>query len=852
MRWHGMHPVHAVDRPGLRARLDAGRASPLTLVVAPAGAGKSVLLSQWAASLEGTRVAWLDMSPADDDPARLTRRILREVGAAGAGPEGADPTPGPGGLGEAAVEALAQTLRDAGPIVVVFDDLHRVSNAAIISDLWSLADQLPANAHFVFASRIDLRLAWSRHRLAHGMVELRQADLAFDRETTAAVITHVARTATDAAVVGRIHQRTDGWPAGVQLSAISLRSHTPGLELDDRLAMEFLGEEVLDAMEPERRSALTRLAVADELGAGLVEAVGLVDDGAAFLAGLAHDSLFVAPVPGRPGCFRLHQLFRDVLLLRLRAAGADDEGELASIAAAWYRAHDAPDAAIDCLLSAHRWDEAIDDILPYSRELYERGESATVAAWLARVPRAVRRSRIEAEVLYAAAERMSGNAALAEDLLQGVIDTPGLADGLAAAARVQMASCVQFRPHAELYLQHARHARTLLDRTAPADDGMSLFGSAALLRLLVELAEGRARFLMGDVAHARQVLGGALRLDAAYGHYRIHALGAFALAAAWDGWLREAVEACDEALLIARQLDLLANPALADAYLARACIAIQRGETDSGALALHEGHLRAVANGRDQLAWVAYALAGMIEPEGMMPAARPPESAPPPVTRRALRIMEYRRKRESGRPATVSCPSGEAWGHLRFEEVASLLLREGADAAAGRVRTAPGAASGAPTAATLREIARAWIAHAAGDRAAAGSHLRAAIAIAGPEHLVLPFHFAGTAFMRIFEELPADADGFRREVLTTAEAARLRELSPLEDPLTARELELLAYLPSRLSNGEIAAKCFVSLNTVKTHLAHIYRKLGAASRDEAVARAAELGLVDAGVTFRTG
>ena len=164
-------PPHAVDRPELLARLDVGRTAPLTLVVAPAGSGKSVLLTQWAATLGDAGVAWLDVSAPDSDAGHFARRLLAELGSLDPilADIGAPLGTAGGGLGDELLEALAGALAEVpGNIVVVFDDLHRISNTEVVTDLWRLVDLLPSNTHFVFSSRVDLKLGWSRHRLQHG------------------------------------------------------------------------------------------------------------------------------------------------------------------------------------------------------------------------------------------------------------------------------------------------------------------------------------------------------------------------------------------------------------------------------------------------------------------------------------------------------------------------------------------------------------------------------------------------------------------------------------------------------------------------------------------------------------
>src|SRR5688572_5789828 len=153
-------PPHAVDRPELLARLDVGMDAPLTLVVAPAGSGKTVLLTQWAGTLGDARVAWLDVSAPDRDAVHFARRLLTELAQLDPilADLGAPLGTAGGGLGEGLLEALAAALAEVPhEVVVIFDDLHRVSNSEVLTDLWRLVDLLPPNAHFVFSSRVDLK-----------------------------------------------------------------------------------------------------------------------------------------------------------------------------------------------------------------------------------------------------------------------------------------------------------------------------------------------------------------------------------------------------------------------------------------------------------------------------------------------------------------------------------------------------------------------------------------------------------------------------------------------------------------------------------------------------------------------
>ncbi|MDY0908248.1 LuxR C-terminal-related transcriptional regulator [Microbacterium sp. CFBP9034] len=861
MTEHRRIPPHAVDRPALRLQLDAGVRAPLSLIVAPAGAGKTVLLSQWAQSRPDIAVAWFDITAADDSPDAFARRLVDGLTAVVPSfhPPSAPIEASENRLGEAFLEDFAGTLADAGTVVLVFDDLDRLSGTAILTDLWRLVDLLPRNAHAVFASRVDLQLGWSRHRLEHGLVELRQRELAFDDATTARVIERIAgKSVTDEAVAA-VTARTEGWAVGVQLTALSLRfSHDPGRVVDtladtDRLVVDYLSEEVLDALQPERRDALVRLAVLDEVSAGLVEAVADVD-GAGFLAELERDSMFIVAVPGRPGWHRFHRLFRDLLLYRLRAADRHAEARLLEAAADWYLAEGEAETAVEYLLRARRWDRVLEHVLTTGRDVFEEVRTATVARWLRRLPPEVRAASADAELLLALTEAMSGRGKIAVDALQALLVDDTLTIGQRQVALAYLAAGVQFHPRTDLFVAAGHDALALLDEhpeTQPPD----LLGltTRAILTYVGRGSLGRAHLFLGDLAEARRWLTVALDMAGfAYTPYRVHLLGSLAVLDALTGRLVSATELADEALETAREFDLLAHPAPGDAYLARAIVAIQRGEPDVGALALAEGELRAASNQRTQLMWVARLVSMLIDPSDDRTKTADPASKPPPLVRQAMVALAMRRTRLRGLPAPSSTPA-TSWSPVAFEEVAALLTDGHPGAAHARLaqlRFDPDPL--VPIRTVEVELLLGWTCALEGRRARAREHLAAALALAEADWIVDPFVRAGPVVADLLEDLIGTRNEFARVVVSRIGAAVGTRDRKLVDELTPRELELLAFLPSRLTIADIAVRCFVSTNTIKTHLGHIYRKLGVSGRDAAIERALEIGLLDAREIARVG
>lgn len=856
-------PPHAVDRPALRKQLDTGTSAPLSLIVAPAGAGKSVLLSQWAQARPDIAVAWFDITSADDEPLAFAVRLVSGIRAVAPGFR-APATPVEASerrLGEAFLEDLAGGLADAGTVVLVFDDLDRISGTPLLADLWRLVDLLPENAHAVFSSRVDLQLGWSRHRLEHGLIEIRQRELAFDDATTARVIERIAGKRVTERAVAAVTARTEGWAVGVQLTALTLRFSTdPERTVDtfadtDRLVVDYLSEEVLDALEPERRDALIRLAVLDEICAGLAEAVAGVD-GAAFIAGLERDSMFLVAVPERPGWYRFHRLFRDLLRYRLRAADSHAEPRLLEAAADWFLGEGDAQDAVEYLIRARRWERVMAHVLASGREVFEEVRATALAQWLDRVPVEIRATDPDVELLRAIAAGMSGRGMVAVDTIRALLAGDTLSIGQRQVALAFLAACVQFRPYPEAFLHAAQEAVALLAEHPDAEPP-DLLGLTArpLLTYLAQGSMGRAHLFLGDFDQARAAFAATATSSAfAYSPFRVHLLGSIALTDALTGRLTAAASRADEALGMARESGLLAHPAPADAYLARALVAIQRGEPDVGAISLAEGELRASANQRTQLMWVAHLVSLLADPaadrvEKSVESAGPP----PPLIRRALAALAMRRARLEGTPGVPSGAPPGPWSPIAFEEVAALLtLGQPAAARArlGQLRFEPDALH--PLASIEFEILLGWLSALENRRPRARDHLENALAIAGPEGIIDPFMRAGPVVADLIEELVGPRTEFSRLVVARTRSGVVVRSRGLIDDLTPRELELLAFLPSRLTIADIAVRCFVSTNTVKTHLGHIYRKLGVSGRDAAIERAVELGLIDAKEIARVG
>jgi len=858
---------YLVDRPSLLRRMDAALSLPLTLLVAQAGAGKTVLLNQWAADHAAVRFAWVDVETADDDPVRFARRLLAALAAVHPEVEGLARLTAlnAGGLGGSLMQALASELESFPELVIVLDDLHHLSNTRLLADLGSLVAAVPPNVHIVISTRVDPPIAWSRLRLRNRLLEIRQADLALTELESAELLARITHRDPSAEVLDVLMARTEGWAAGVQLAGLTLRSQPDSDEFvtqfggTDRLIAEYLTEEVLAALPEPSRALLLRMSPLETMTAELVDHVLERSDAQELFERLERESMFLVVLDSRREGFRFHHLFRDLLRYRLRAEDADQETRVLGRAADFHLARAELAAAVEYLLRARDWDRALDAIMTRGSDIFERGEMRTVIRWITTVPESVRADRRDVSLELGILVGMQGEAVRAAETMSRVAGDPRATVGQRMIAHAWMSATTQWNPHPGETLRSAERALRLLESNpeAPIPDLMRLT-TRELLTTLAIGSGGRSHFLAGDLRRSETWITRALSSDGiTYPPFRVGLLGSLALLRIWCGRAVEAELLAAEALETAATSGLLTHPVIADAYLAKAMVAHERGLPEAADAPLRDGTVRAEANHRTQLAWISrYQHAVLAAADGRFDEAldlvdllgHEAVSAPAPVIldrliavhmsvlRRTGRSEESLRLRGGTTPPTAD---------IAFETIAAWLSLGRSDSAQ-RVASAMHDVFGAeaPRGALQRLVAMAWMAQLDNNHRRALELIGEALDRAEPDGLVDVFMGTDPVVLDLIAELAP-----RRGGLADAIVARRQQVEPqdanaqLADPLTVRELEILAYLPSHATSAELARLCFVTVNTLKTHMAHIYRKLAVTDRSAAIARARELGLL---------
>jgi LuxR family transcriptional regulator, maltose regulon positive regulatory protein len=895
-------------RPGFvaRPRLAGALGGELVLVCAPAGFGKTALLADWLRS--GDRpVAWLSLDAGDNDPVRFWRHAVVALDQARPGirervaPLG-PPVSGCEGLVTALINDLAAQPAKS-ELVLVLDDYHLVDAEAVHASLAFLLEHKPPGLHLVLASRSDPPLPLARLRASGKLSELRTNDLRFTAEEAAALLRAAAGPDLPDAAVAALAARTEGWAAGLQLAALSLRGRpdiagfVAAFGGSHRYILDYLTGEVLDGQPEPVREFLLETSVLGRLSGELCDAVTGRDDGQAMLERAEQAGLFLVPLDEVRGWWRYHQLFADLLRVRLQQERPGRVAVLHRAAAAWYDQHGLADDAVGHALAAGDMDWAARLIEQHFDEtLYLGSEYATAQRWLAALPTDQIESRprlLLARVLLAAtlgqAEAMEPALDAAERALAGAGNTADQpfkpSAGTAASMLVNIRALIavhrgflaQLRGDAEDTARFARLALAELD------------GGERLLSSMARGLEGGAEWLRGQLSQAEQafsasVTGWQTGQPLSWGVYQL-------------GQVQQAQGRLDAATeTYQRTLDIATASGPTPAGPARAGlgdVAYQRNELDRAfqevtagiALCRQFRYPAPLGAGLATLAWIRQAQGdpGRAR-EAMEEASRAALGAgvigllnPVPAQRARLLLAQGDAAADAALPSKRGLRPADEPGYPREREylvlarvllaqdrpVQALKLLEGMlTAAAVQSRTGSVIEIGA-----LRALALA----ACGDQDAAVDGLAQALILGYPQGYVRVFADEGAPMRALLARLSAAQLGQRTSTRDTPArdtpardisagylaavrracgqaddgAPRGRAAAPtgLIDPLTERELEVLRLLAAGQSNQRIARELVVALDTVKKHVTHILGKLSAANRTEAGVRARQLGLI---------
>ena len=891
-----------VPRPRLSERLDRGAASKLMLVSAPAGFGKTTLLSEWlaagsAAPADERLVAWLSLDRGDNDPVSFWAYVIAALRTVASG------------VGESALAllhapqrpaietVLTALLNDLGAIaadiVLVLDDYHVIDARDVHDGMAFLLEHLPPWLHVVIASRADPALPLARLRARGELAETRVAELRFTPDEAAAYLNGMMGRQLTARDVAALEGRTEGWIAALQLAALSMQGRDDvagfiaGFAGDDRYVVDYLVEEVLQRQSDHVQTFLLQTSILGRLSGPLCDAVTGQGGGKAMLEALDRGNLFLVPLDDRRRWYRYHNLFADVLHARLLDERPGQVPDLHRRASMWYEQNGEQPVAIGHALAAGDFERAAHLVELAIPAMARTRQEATVRAWLEMIPDEVVRVRPVLSVGFAGALLTSGELEGVEGRLRDAERWLDPATGAREGSQSPPAEMVVadeggFRSlpgMIEMYRAGqalargdspgtVRHARRALD-LAPEDDHLCRAGASGLL--------GLASWGSGDLEAAHRAYSECAAGLRRAG-YVADVLGcAIALAdiRIAQGRLGEAMRTYEQALQLVPEQGRPVLRGTAGLHVGLSEIYRERGDLHAATQQLLKSQELGEHTGLPQhrYRW-RVAMAQVREAEGNLAGALDllnaaerlyvsdffPNVRPVPALKARVWIAQGRFGEALGWAREQGLSVDDDLSYLReFEHItlAKALVARYQDERAERSiheatrlleRLLPAAEAGGRTGRVIEILVLRALAHQAlGDIPAALGSLDRAVTLAEPEGYVRVFADEGPPMASL---LRASAkQGTRRDYVRRllAAASGPGHSSPSEqaliEPLSERELDVLRLLGTELDGPAIARELMVSLNTMRTHTKNIYTKLAVTNRRAAVRRAAELNLL---------
>ncbi|MCI0832315.1 MAG: helix-turn-helix transcriptional regulator [Chloroflexi bacterium] len=893
-----------VSRPRLIERMHQGMERKLTLVSAPAGFGKTTLLAEWLAGSSASERAagWVSLDQSDNDPALFWAYFITALQKVQSGVgENAlsllrSPQPPP-------IESILTTLINAVNVIeddfaFILDDFHTIDAQPVHSAIAFLLDHLPPQMHLVIASRSDPPLPLARLRARGELTELRASNLRFTPDEAAAFLKEVMGLDLSPGDVTALETRTEGWIAGLQLAALSMqgRRDVPGFIAafsgDDRYIVDYLVEEVLQRQQERVRSFLLQTSILDRLSGPLCDAVTGQEDGKGMLETLERGNLFVVPLDDRRDWYRYHRLFADVLHAHLMEERTDLVPILHRRASEWYERNGLPSDAIRHALAGEDLERAASLVELAWPAIHTGFQYATYIGWVKALPDDLVRARPVLSVGYAWALLVHGELETAdahlrdaERWLDATADTSERPE--VPSAEMVVVDEAEFR----LLPATIATARTFIAQALGDVPGVLKYAQRAL-DLLPESDYFRraiptgilalAYWASGDLEAAHQSLADS-RANMQKAGNIISAISGTAIVADIEmtqGHLHKAVSTYERSLQLAAEHGEPVLQGTADLYVGMSELHLEQGDLEAatqhllkseelGEQAAHDAYQYRSRVAKARLKEAQGDLNGALDlldqaervyTGGVIPDLRPVAALKTRVRVRQGRLTEALGwAREQGLSVDDDLSYLGEFEHITLARV--LIARYKSDGEERSIHEAmrllehllKAAEEGGRTGSVIEILVLQALAHEAqGDIAPALVLLERALTLAEPEGYVRIFVDEGDPMRNLLRHATARgiASSYTQRLLSafdepaqSVSALVKAAAAELAEPLTGREVEILRLIAAGMRNQEIADQLFISLPTVKRHVANAYGKLGVSHRTEAVARANELNLL---------
>ena len=854
-------------------------ARKVTIISAPAGSGKTSLLRAWADRPgQPHPLAVMQVQRDQHDAQQFWLALLSAVRQASGTTGRAEPPAATPEFNERAMAArvLSELAGQRGRLILIIDDLHELTMPDALAQLTWLLTNLPGDVHAVLATRRDLPLRLQQLRLAGELAEIRAADLRFSERETRELL-DASGIALSEAGTALLHQRTEGWAAGLRLAAISLADHPDPERFvaefsgSDRTVAEYLIAEMLERQPDDVKDLLLRTSLLDRVNGELADLLTGRPGSERILLELEDANAFVVSLDPERTWFRYHHLFADLLRLELRRALPGEVPALHRQAADWFTQHGQVAEAIGHTQAAGDWPDAARLLADYSFSLMLDGQAQTIEALVRAFPPGA--DHPELALVRAMV-----------DVVQGRLDEAAaylaVAETYAETApsdrqryfQVAIASLKLWLARRRGHLAGVTEQVTFLASpvTGQSEEDIALDSDLRAVALMnLGIAEAWSPLGLEDAERHLQE-GAALAREIGRPYLEVGCLAQLGFASRIHS-LAAARQRCQEAVALAARHGWGTEPIIAPALVTLVGLMILMGEFDEGERLLQRAGQAVQTDTGPDIRLILHMAAGMLHAgRGRLHQALEEFSA-----------AEHLQSQLEGLHTLASEVTGwalAAQARLGMMEQAhaSLAALDDERASSGEIGNAravmcladgnPAGALGAladvldGTAPVIGDVTvveaqlLAGLAHRQlGDQRAANRAAERALTLAEPERLILPFAMTGS--QELLEALPRHETAHAALLTDILDVLHGASLTPADQPpppsaekLSQGELRVLRYLPTNLSRPEIASELSVSVNTVNTHIRNIYAKLQASDRSSAVRRARELRLLSAGLT----
>lgn len=879
-----------VSRPRLVKQMLMGCKGKLTLVSAPAGSGKTTLLAEWLKEVSQDSVGWVSLEPKDNDPTIFWSYCIAAIQKLHDGVGGHAMSmlysPQPPSIESVLINLINEISTLDEDVILVLDDYHVIEAEPIHAGLSFLLDHLPAHMHLVLASRTDPSIQLSRLRVRGELTEIQATDLSFTSEEIAEFLGQSMGLRLSVEDIDRLRARTEGWVAGLQLAALSIKGRDDvggfieAFSGDDRYVADYLMDEVLRRQADHIRDFLLKTSILDRLSGPLCDAITGRSDGKTLLASLERDNMFVVTLDDKRQWYRYHHLFGDMLRSHFSATHEVSVSEVHLKASKWFETQNYQQDAVRHALLAEDFELAAQLIERTASNMFVSGQMYTMYKNLSQLPQplimkrpvlcmwsawgAIERNDMDrVEQFVARAEEWLA----ASDQSAMIVEDTAAFDALPGTLNIAHAMLAQVDGNIDEALQFLHRALDIL----PERELLWRGAAKAIL--------GLASWSAGDLTVAFDCFSEGLAAIGEVGEVHFQVTGTHVLAdiKIAEGKLNDAADLYHHSFSIVKEWDGPTINGSGDLYLGLSDIAFMQGALDEAKEWIEKGEALGVhaALSENQYRWrllkarfstserdYTGALALIEEAEQMFV----PDAVPLVKTFDAIRAriwisqgdldkaVEWQLARQMSVDDELFYLEEHAYVTLARLLIAQFNVSEDketlqqAKRLLKRLFEAAEAGSRIGSMAEIRML-QALLHKAEKDSDAALAMLEHALVLAEPERYIRVFLEEGEPMAKLLQKVPAGTPGFvfARVLLkhfeTTASQRASIEQGGLLDPLTSREMDVLQLISAGLRNQEIADQLFISLATVKRHIANVYGKLEVSHRTEAIVKARELGLV---------